>query len=473
MRRLVVTLLLGVAFLLSSAGAQQTPVVYTSAGEALIELFGSRSEGFWQERVMRDDYLAGVDDLILTFQGADGTPYWGGVRVSDSEAFRNYVIDYFYYYTCQTSVLSDCGLLRRPGEKEKPSSGTSLDAFMEQVGGSLGLSFSKGNAWWTVRNSPPGPEWIWSQYEADFECRRPDDTVRQWVSVWYKSPSSGSSVRYTAASRPNVGFASLPIDPSDSRPTTLGDASAAYNSALQNFQQYCPPVTLKEWFAGTYISRGNPAPTPAPHPDTPEGLRIIALQVLADLERSHGFVVLPDGLSWDPAPTEMQLGGDPDTSPPGSDPGGSGGDGQGPDYADAPIEDGCNVLNIPCNLRRLFVPTEDFGARAEELKATAEGRFPFSLGVGTIFENFKIQFFDGWDPETDCPSFGTGYWQVLVELLNTVPNDGTPGSENYDMQLCTAAPVTWMHEYGRPFLVVMVYLAGLMFAFRRVFGGGA
>lgn len=141
------------------------------------------------------------------------------------------------------------------------------------------------------------------------------------------------------------------------------------------------------------------------------------------------------------------------------------GGGQAPyeDYYPEDAQTNCAVIDIPCNLRRLFLPTEPWGERWGGLPGEFPTRIPFGLA--------------SWSPAAFIGTHSYGdaeTWQVhtcpTINIHWTVPGQsGLPlDTANVDYNWCDNAIVDKWVEFGRP-LLMWVFFAMVVFAgYRRL-----
>lgn len=147
---------------------------------------------------------------------------------------------------------------------------------------------------------------------------------------------------------------------------------------------------------------------------------------------------------------------------------GNGGGGGGPGWDDAPgdPETNCSIIDIPCNLRKLFVPTEDWGARFGQLPETHADRFPFALGLWSP---------GGWLNYSGLGEAGgsgdmTQFTCPTVNIHFAIPGGepGPLGTADEDYNWCDNAVMDKWIEWGRP-LLLWVFAVSLIWAgYRRV-----
>lgn len=459
MRRLLLAL---IVFVGAGVSLAQVPRTYTRPGEAVVAAYANKPAEWWLGLIGTDVYVEGMHEIEVSFLGLDSTVYVGEIRVSDPKEFREFVTTYFYDSFCRTMIQFDCGRLRKIGSSEQPETGTGLDAFWEWVDASPTFGFT-----FHVNNPPP-----LNSAPAEWYCVNGAGSGRRWASF------------YTGVSSLSYGIGMGLAESGGYTWQWSGGAGNGFGPALTwaqgHMNSQCPLTGMTEFALGNYVYRGTSYQLPVVHPDLPVGVRIAAQEVSADIERVSGYAVLPRGLTWDPLPTAAQLGGDPTADP--EQPGSGGGGG----YGEAPEDGGteCNVLNIPCNLRRLFVPGEGvIEARIEDLQDVASTRFPFSVNPAGAFNQLMLangHIMESFDPEVDCPRVGseltTLAWEV-VSPSGLAPEDGGYGGafgvELRDgLNICTSPVIAWGHSTGRPLLTVLMYLALVSALLTRVFGGG-
>lgn len=166
---------------------------------------------------------------------------------------------------------------------------------------------------------------------------------------------------------------------------------------MKDFNDFCLPPKLDEYFSGSYYEVDT---EPVPHPDLYQGLKIAITELIALSDRTSTAFALPAGMAWGQLPNDPDICGRPDgcvrewdddpTDP--TDPGTPPGDGGSwPPYV--PPTDGdtrCSIIDIPCNLRFLFVPKLSYQSHADYLKANALDRFPFNIGnAANVFKLFR------------------------------------------------------------------------------------
>jgi hypothetical protein len=238
---------------------------------------------------------------------------------------------------------------------------------------------------------------------------------------------------------------------------------------------------LDKWRVGTYAGWGE---LPVPHPDVYEALAWLAVQNVADLERVYGYAKLPAGTRWNPEPSPELFGpcypdgcadpGNTDTDgdgiPDAEDPcplnpnltcGTSGGGDPGDEDTDP--ETRCSIVNIPCNLRLLFVPRTGMGTHWNRVKAAAEEKFPFNMSVRLVtlirpegenpgsFGGFFMNEEDtvAYACEVKSVNFSTATGTFLQEALVEQENA---------YNLCDNAYAQWMHDKLRGFLFFLCML---------------
>lgn len=453
-----------VAVVLLGAGVAfaQEPRTYSRPGEALVAALGAQPAEWWLAVVGSDVYVEGVHDLTVSFLGLDSTVYVGQIEVSDPLEFREFVLSYFYESFCRTMIQFDCGRLRKIGSLDNPVTETGLDDYWywRQAWPSFGFGYF-------VNNPPPLDD-----APAEWYCVDVSGGGRRFVS-WF---SGGSTTAYSGA----MGLAGGSTYPWQGYGSPGGGTGVALQWLNGHLLSQCPDAVMLDYVLGNYVERQPSFTLPVAHPDVPVGLRVAAQEVAADIERVSGYAVLPRGMTWSPLPTAAQLGGDPSADPESPSSGGGGG------YEEAPEDGGteCNVLNIPCNLRRLFVPGEGvIEGRVGDLQDVAATRFPFNLvPVGAIGQLLVAnqEMLDNFDPEEHCPRVGATLtdlaWAVTEPTGLSGEEGGYGGAFGVElrdgMNICVSPVVAFAHSTVRPFLMLLTYFALLAALLTRVFGGG-
>jgi hypothetical protein len=140
------------------------------------------------------------------------------------------------------------------------------------------------------------------------------------------------------------------------------------------------------------------------------------------------------------------IDGTPDPYVPPGGGGGGGGPpppaGGGTDWGSAPgdAETSCSIIDIPCNLRRLFVPDDEWSTRWAGLTTQRNSKIPFGyfdaaaggLSVNTMYD--RDHLFQG-----AMPAFHFGGVQVLSDMPFTIT-------------LSDSEAFVWWHENGRMWL---------------------
>lgn len=189
-----------------------------------------------------------------------------------------------------------------------------------------------------------------------------------------------------------------------------------------------------------------------------------------------------DGGAYDP---ENPPGGDPD------DPGSGGG---GTDWGSAPDDEitSCSIIDIPCNLRRLFVPQIAWGDRLDDLWTVAGNKPP----LGYI--GFTAQG-DGEGSGPDAPLWWhpTGFWAdgsvgggsqewdnmcahmagnyLSFDFRGSLDEAGAPATFRNNLvwdfaPVCESAPATAYRDTIRPVLGVLIVLLAVIWAVQLVRG---
>ncbi len=131
----------------------------------------------------------------------------------------------------------------------------------------------------------------------------------------------------------------------------------------------CPKPTISNWIAGTYarVSTSSGVAGVAHNSVVSESSMIIVEAVADHFRKYGGQLYMPSGLSLTPQPNYAQTGStdtDGDGIPDGSDtcPSDPTNDctGTSPPPSEPPTDEddygSCSIIDIPCNLRRLFIP---------------------------------------------------------------------------------------------------------------------
>lgn len=252
--------------------------------------------------------------------------------------------------------------------------------------------------------------------------------------------------------------------------------SSASNSLMSHVASNCGTYAgdLIQWQNGTYVGMGE---VPVAHDDTVAGLRHLAKVNLAVRELVLGYSQMPPGMRWNPEPSSELYG---PCYPDGcADPGNTDTDGDGiPDAEDpCPLnpnptcgsggggptdpatdpETRCGIIDIPCNLRWLFVPKTGFATHWNRVKTTAEQHFPFNVG-SRLVDMIRPS---GDEVSDVSPLFLDDEQTVAVACeVQTIDFSGAAGtflreklaSSEVTYNLCDNVYAEWIHEHLRRWL---------------------
>lgn len=184
---------------------------------------------------------------------------------------------------------------------------------------------------------------------------------------------------YIRSTQPNSNYA-----------TSYSTRAAAVNYVMTEYNKNVIRPNAMDWYFGSYVRLNGPedfGKLPAPHSDTLTGLQIALSEIVANYDRAGSKFSPPSGIKFISTPADPAICTDSAGCPVNpDDPDGDGQPGTAPtggttnnynvdtkcttttgtktnnqyDCNPSDTETQCNVLNLPCNLKRLFIPRNDF-----------------------------------------------------------------------------------------------------------------
>lgn len=250
--------------------------------------------------------------------------------------------------------------------------------------------------------------------------------------------------------------------------TSPGTSITTVNSWITSKQtsECAVAVTLTQWMDGSYNGG-------SPHSGVKANVRggiVDWIKSVHDVDSSWDN---PSGVTFAPALTPAQS--EQCDSACQADTPGNGGDFDGDDgsSAEVPIDTGtnCSILDIPCNLRKLFVPTLDVSDLFNETKTQMMQKAPFGYLAlmaygGGVYCDFGI--LGEFVPDVEQGNNGDCYLGVV--RVHAPGHGVVPGVPEYIQFNAFDNPYSdWMHDVGRGwlwiFLVAMFIYKCVVFAF--------
>lgn len=454
---LLMTAGVGALFVSTPTMAQSgVPVTYAVAGATVVDSILGADEVDFHHAV--GNYNSCGPSGFSPWQDVEWTTstnivYSGRWRAQPWCEFARDNVERFYELYCETNNRSDCGRLRlgnRPFEAEqRAETGTSLDE------------------WWYWEVEMPGT-WEFPPQDdqtlpgaipTEFTCAHSDGRTMQWSSAsWPGTGLFEGQTFYGVGRRSSVGGQWIWVT------SGTGNRTGRGQTANQDVVAHCTSErpTLLQWQAGDYWKMQAGSFSHAEeHPDVMSGLQIIWAELLAENDRIGYPGLAIAGMVFDPLPTPEQLNlgeGLPGEGTPGDvDPG--------------TCEDGWFLTQVVCEIRTLaasiwlfishdaWVPQVNWSEQFGNLRSSISVRFPFNLftesGVGLHY----LKAFNAEQSE-----------QLACQDINVQIQRPLRDGPNYvaSLNLCDNAAGYWMHNSGRPLLVLSVALLMSLSLFRRL-----
>lgn len=445
-------LLLALLGLVGAGVSVASPVTYSEAGRttvaSMLTLDGPRVE----TAITREAQCSGTGSdafawVDVGWATEENVLYSGRWRNHCNREFVRDNMERFYEGYCETTIRAHCGRLKRgnrPFEAETDAlTGTSVDEWWEWEPLEPPIwEFGPGGS-----GAGPGAQGV------EFSCATLNSRY-EWSSRQFPNPNDPpDGVIYAIARYDGVVWSSV-----SSGSTAAPRVLAAANDIAARCKV---PDTIRKWREGDYWQRqyGPDVPYTTPNDDVAEGLRIIWAELLAENDRTGVEGLSIAGMRFDPLPTPEQLNlGE-----------GVPGEGGGTEVDPGTCEEGWFLTRVVCEIRDAmntlwqfishdaWVPQEDWGVKFGELQDSTQTRFPFSMFVSA---HTTMTWLQGWNRSQ---SEALMCAPIEVKVVNPFPGDETPLVDGVD--LCDNAFAEFMHDYGRPMLILVV---GLMMSFSLI-----
>ena len=160
--------------------------------------------------------------------------------------------------------------------------------------------------------------------------------------------------------------------------------------------------------------------------------------------------------------------------------GGNGGDGGGGGltWDDAPIDSelNCSIIDIPCNLRLLFIPQQDWISKFSSLETNHSDKFPYALNPLLPHNWFTGTWLQGQQDVDDFDGgIGGGSVQIHCAEVNLTPIISRAFGDSYQLpqqgyfSLCSNnALADFIHDKIRVFLSWVIYISAIVGIFNTV-----